>query len=100
MVQEVENIIDILEKAKKALKQEDIVLIKDLSNRTIHSSSIDQDPDNINIAVILYALSKILERTRYKEMEGWDKFEKTYTEAIDNALIALKRKDIADYRSQ
>lgn len=100
MVQEIENIIDILEKAKKAIKQEDTILIKELSNRTIHSSSIDQDPDNINIAVILYALSKIIERTRYREMEGWDKFEKTYTEAINNALIALKRKDTSAYRSQ
>lgn len=100
MVQEIENIINILEKARKALKQEDTILIKNLSNRTVHSSSIDQDPDNINIAVILYTLSKLLERTRYKEMPGWGKFEKTYIDSIDNALIALKRKDIPAYRSQ
>ena len=100
MVQEIENVIDILEKAKKAIKDQDIVQIKDLSNRTVHSSSIDQDPDNINIAVILYALSKILERTRYREMTGWSKFEKTYTDSLDNALIALKKKDIDVYRDQ
>ena len=100
MVQEIENVIDILEKAKKAIKQEDVITIKDLSNRTVHASSVYQDPDNINIAVILYALSKIIERTHYHEMEGWNKFEKIYTESIDNALLALKRKDIEAYRSQ
>ena len=100
MVSEIKNIIEVLEKARKALKQEDVIAIKDLSNRTIHSSSIGQDPDNINIAVILYALSKILERTRYREMTGWDKFEKTYTDSLENALKALKKNNIELYRSQ
>ena len=89
-MEEVDNVIDILEKAKKAIKDEDIILIKDLSNRTVHTSAIQQDPDNINIAVVLYALSKIIERTHYRDLAGWDKFEKTYTSSIDNALIALK----------
>jgi len=99
-MQEKENIIDIFEKAKKAIKEEDVIAIKDLSNRTIHTSAIYQDPDNINVAVILYALSKIIERTRYREMPGWDKFEKTYIDALENALIALKRDDIKVYRDQ
>ncbi len=100
MVQEITNIIEILEIAKKAIKEEDVITIKDISNRPLHSISIYQDPDNINIAIILYALSKIIERTHYRELPGWEKFEKTYEEAINNALIALKRKDIAVYRSQ
>lgn len=99
-MQEKENVIEILEKARKAVKQGDVVAIKDLSSRTLHTSAVYQDPDNINIAVILYALSKLLERTRYHEMEGWDRFEKTYIESIENALIALKRNDISAYRSQ
>jgi len=100
MVTEIENVIEILEKARKAIKQEDIIAIKELSNRTVHSSSIDQDPDNINIAVILYALSKILERTRYKEMTGWDKFQKTYEDSLENAALALKKKNVELYRDQ
>lgn len=99
-MQERENIIDILEKAKKAIKEEDIIAIKDLSNRTIHSSAIYQDPDNINIAVILYALSKIIERTHYHELEGWDKFQETYESSISNSLLALKKNDLEVYRDQ
>jgi len=99
-MQEKENVIEMLEKAVKAIKQEDVIAIKDLSNRTLHTSAIYQDPDNINVAVVLYALSKILERTRYHEMEGWAKFIKTYEDSLGNALIALKRNDIDAYRSQ
>ena len=81
MVQEIDNVIEVIGKALKAIKNEDIIAIKDLSNQTVHSSTVYQDPDNINIAVILYALSKIIERTRYREMPGWDKFEKTYEDS-------------------
>ena len=52
-MQEKDNLIDILEKTKKAIKEEDVLLLKELSNRTIHTSSIYQDPDNIAIAVIV-----------------------------------------------
>ena len=99
-MQERENVIDILEKAKKAIKEEDIITIKDLSNRTIHSSAIYQDPDNINIAVILYALSKIIERTHYRDLDGWNKFQETYESALNNSLIALKKNDLEVYRDQ
>lgn len=99
-MQERDNIIDILEKAKKAIREEDSVAIKDLSSRTLHTSAIYQDPDNINVAVILYALSKVIERTRYHEMSGWGKFEKAYEDALENALIALKKNDIDAYRDQ
>jgi hypothetical protein len=33
-------------------------------------------------------------------MKGWDKFQKTYTDSLDNALVALKKKDIEGYRDQ
>jgi hypothetical protein len=97
---ESENIIDILQKAQKAIKNEDIIQIKDLSNRTIHSVSIYQDADNINIAIILYALSKLLERKKYQDFSGWSKFEKAYISSLENALIALRKNDIEAYRDQ
>ena len=99
-MQEKENVIEILEKAEIALEENDSITIKHLSNRTMHASSIYQDPDNINIAVILYALSKIMERTHYQELGGWGKFEKTFARSLENALIVLKRKDIEVYRDQ
>ena len=66
-MQEKENVIDILEKTKSAVEREDILLLKDLSNRTIHTASIYADSDNIAVAVAVYSLSKILERKKYRE---------------------------------
>ena len=74
---EQEHIIHTLKEAKRALKIRDAVKIKELSNQTIHSASIYQDPDNIAIAVVLYALSKLVERKAYQDYKGWENFEKT-----------------------
>jgi len=97
-MQEVDHVIRVLEEAKIALKKDDSVKIRELSNKTLHSASIYQDPDNISIAVILYALSKIIERENYKQYAGWNKFEKAYLLALDKAINDLKKENIPHYR--
>lgn len=94
-MQEKENVIDILEQSKKAIRKEDVIKLKELSNRTTHTASITKDPDNIAIAVIIYALSKIIERGEHKG-KGSHKCSK-YCEAvltsIDGTILAVKEND-------
>ena len=59
-MQEKENVLRILEEAKKAIEIGDALEIKNLSNQTINTASLIQDPDNIAVAVIVYSLSKII----------------------------------------
>ncbi len=87
------HIINVLRQVKSAVHEEDTAKLKELSNQTIHSASTDQDTDNIAIAVIIYSLSKILEREHYKELPGWKKFFNIYTKTIDKAIIDLKKGD-------
>ena len=60
--------MDILEKAKIAIEDGNPVNLNDLSNRTIHTASIEQDTDSVILAVIIYSLSKIIERGEYKNL--------------------------------
>jgi len=46
----------------KVKEEGDIVHIKELSNEVIHNASVFQDGDSISIAVLIYSLSKIMER--------------------------------------
>lgn len=92
-MQEVDNILRILEGTKQALEKGDISDIKNLSNQTVNTASLTQDPDNIAVAVIVYSLSKILERKDYSQLRGWKPFYNTYITAIDNSIQALKNKD-------
>ena len=52
------DLSDILRYGKNA----DIQKIKILSNHTIHNASVFQDEDSISVAIMIYSLSKIMER--------------------------------------
>lgn len=94
------HILNVLKKVKSALKTGDYIEIKNLSNQVIHSASINQDADSVSLAVIIYALSKIIEREKYKSYTNWKRFFKAYVSCINNAIKALKKNDIPLFREQ
>jgi hypothetical protein len=92
-MQEKENVMRILQETKDAIKNNDSFKLKELSDQTIHTASISQDPDNIAVAVAIYSLSKIVERRKYQEFAGWNTFYKSIISAFDDLLNAIKKKD-------
>ena len=46
----------------KVKEEKDVGEIKELSNHTIHNASIFQDEDSVSAAVLIYSLSKVIER--------------------------------------
>ena len=96
---EKENILYILRNAIKAIKDNDVVLLKDLSNRTVHSSSIQQDENNITIAVLVYSLSKIFERSKYQQYKDWKIFYDTCLKSLNKAEESLARDKVEEYNS-
>jgi hypothetical protein len=56
------DIIKIIDSALISLKDKDSMNLGEISNNTIHNASIFQDQNSITIAVIMYALSKIINR--------------------------------------
>lgn len=97
-MQEVDNIIRILKETQKAIRSEDTGEIKNLSNQTIHSASITQDPDNVMVAVAVYVVGKILERENYRRMDGWDQVYKGITKNLDLAVKSLEKDDLETFR--
>ncbi len=92
-MQEKENVLRILKETKQAIDKDDPVKLKELSNQTIHTASITQDPDNIAVAVMVYSLSKIIERKQYREFSGWNSLYKSILSAVDNSINAIKEED-------
>lgn len=95
---EPEHILEVLKATKEAVKKEDVVKLKELSNQTIHSASINQDTESITLAVIIYSLGKILERTNYRDFPSWNNFLKEFMNNIERAINALKEKDEENFR--
>ncbi len=88
--EDLSNIIKTLEEAKKIMNSGKYVTLKPLSNNTIHSAALHQDPINIITAVLIYALSKIFERKHYTEMPGWNEFHEKLLKDLDITISALK----------
>jgi hypothetical protein len=97
-MQEVDNILRILEETELAFQKKDAFALKNLSNQTIHTCTISQDPDNIIVSVVVYVLGKILERPNYATMEGWEEFQESVTKNLRLALKSLEGKDIEKFR--
>ena len=94
MMEERQHILNILIKVQRALEKKDYIEIRSLSNQVIHHSSIHQDPDIISIAVIIYDLSKLIERDEFKNEKNWKKFYENFCKSIEDMIVALKKKDV------
>lgn len=93
-MQEKENVLRILQETLRAIKEDNNIKLKLLSNQTIHTASITQDPDNIVIAVIVYSLSKIIERKEsYGVKPGWYRFYQGIEMGFENSINAIKKGD-------
>lgn len=63
MKQEVcEDIIKSLDEAVAILANGNVAQLKEISDHTVHNASIFQDEDSVSIAVIIFAIFKIMER--------------------------------------
>ncbi len=98
-LEEKEHILSVLKETKAAVRKEDTIKLKNLSNKTIHAASIKQDPDGIALAVMIYALSKIIERKKYTYYKEWPNFHKKYVENINKAVENLEKSDIKGFRN-
>lgn len=56
------DILDVLQQAVASLQAEDHHALGELSNHVIHDASIFQDDDSVSVAVLIYALSKMVQR--------------------------------------
>lgn len=93
------DIINILKKGLKVVEKEDLIALDELSNHTIHDASIFQDKDSIKIAVIIYALAKIIKRGEEAD-KSWADDKKRIIQYIEHALIFLEKKNDKKYRKE
>lgn len=82
------DILNIIEKTLEAIKEGNLGNLEKLSNHTIHNASIFQDEHSISIAVIIWSISKILNRI------GSDNI---LVNLLDEALRELRDGDIGSY---
>lgn len=91
------DIISILRMALQIIKKEDIPALDELSNHTIHNASIFQDKDSITLAIVIYALSKIVHRSEV-DPKHWKKVYKDVISALQDARFYLEKDQEEKYK--
>ncbi len=90
-MEERQHLIELLTKTKEALEKQDASKIRELSDQTIHSASVYQHTDFVLVAVITYAISKILERKDKLPIKDWQKFVRDINSMINLAISSIQR---------
>ena len=89
------DIIAVLSDLTEILKVKediDIIQIKELSNHVIHNASVFQDEDSVSVAILIYSLSKIIER-KQREMD----YNKVLS-MLNSCILNLKNNDDNGFR--
>jgi hypothetical protein len=87
-----QDVLAVLAKAKTAVQDKDEVALVRISNETIHDASIYQDDYSTDIAVAMYALSKIMVRDSIVDFG-------VYVKLIDEAYESLSNDKIEEYHN-
>jgi hypothetical protein len=98
-MQEKENILIILKETLLALKKGDSLKIKNLSDKTNHTITVYQDPDNVIVAVLVYSIGKIVERENYRKMDGWTYLIDNINLNIKNSIKFLEKDNLDEFRN-
>lgn len=94
------DILAVLDEAVKALKKMDAVLLDALSNRTVHNASIYQDKDSITVAVVMYALAKLLHRSKHEKVKNLDRTLELILSKLEYARRDLKEENFGRFRGE
>lgn len=96
-MEEKKHVGEVIQNAIKALQNFNSQNLRELSNQTIHSASLKQDSGSITLAVLIYTLSKIIERNDHLKVKNWNKLSKKIVQWLELSKDALEKNNLEKY---
>ena len=96
-MEDVDHVISILKETQIAIINKDSSKLQSISNQTVHSASMFQDAGSVTLAVLVYTVSKVIERGDYKKIPNWELFVKRFNSFMGLAILALKENKYEKY---
>ena len=91
------DIFSVLRNTLKAVLKDDLLEIRNQSDRTIHNSSTFQDKYSITTAVVIYSLYKILEKNKFRRYGKWKSFHKFLINELKKSIVYINKGDFKNY---
>lgn len=96
-MEEGDHFVNVLEQTRQAITSHDSSKLRDLSNQTIHSASCVQDSSNLALIVIIYTISKLIERNDHTKIKNWSQFIQKFNGILGLAIKAINDKKVKQY---
>lgn len=93
------GLIRLLKKTYDSFKKQDVKSLRSISDSVTKEASIMQDDYIISLAIIIYSLSKILEKEKYQSYAQWNSFYKNTLKDLKKLLVLLSKSDFDGYSS-
>ena len=94
---EMQHIVSVLKETKIALKEANSLALQQLSDQTIHSATIQQHTDFITLAVLIYALNKLVAHRDKIKIKRWDALVLKLNSEIDKSIAELENRDVEEF---
>jgi len=94
------HIAEVLEETKKALSTKNAFILKKLSDHVMHGACSYQDSGTITMTVLIYTLSKLLERGDNTKIKNWQILEQKlilYLSLATQAIRTQKQSKFEEY---
>ncbi len=86
-----DDIVALLKESLDAIRNSNFGLLNEISSHTVHNSSVFQDHDSTSVAVLIYALSKVLPRASVD-------VKRLVEEKISSCVAELEKDNMESYR--
>ncbi len=83
----------VLERTHLAFSASDSLGLRELSNQAINSAALDNDPVMAEVAVIAYALSKLLAKAHFQKESSWPALVSSVKKDLVAAIVFAKKQD-------
>jgi hypothetical protein len=84
------DIINLLSNAIIAVRKDEILSLRNISNEVIHNASIFQDEDSISVAILVYSVSKVYNEYNVKKI--LPEFEALIKSLKNDNPVSFKRR--------
>jgi hypothetical protein len=91
------DILSVLRNSLKAIRNNDLIELRNQSDRTIHNSSTFQDKYSITTAVVIYSMYKILEKNKFRVYPGWKSFDKFLILELKKSILFVNDDNFTKY---
>lgn len=92
------SLVRLLKRINVLFKEKDIKGLRRLSDILIQDSSVMQDDYMISLAIVIYTLSKILEKEQFESQSSWSSFYKSILKNLNLLSKNMEKSEFEKYK--